>query len=405
MLKGKTVLLGVTGSIAAYKSAMLTSMLVKAGANVEVIMTKNSTQFINPITFESLTGNKCIVDTFDRNFEFQVEHISLANAADIVVIAPASANIVGKLASGIADDMLTTTVMACKCKKFIATAMNTNMYENPIFQHNLDFLKQYGYEEIAPSEGYLACRTVGKGKMQEPEIIYEHIIRELAYEKDFVGKKVLVTAGPTREAIDPVRYISNNSTGKMGFAIAKMAMLRGADVTLIKGPTTIPVPQFVKVIDVISAADMYNAVKENYEQQDIIIKSAAVADYTPKVTSDEKIKKNADEAAIALQSTKDILKFLGENRRENQILCGFSMETENMIENSKVKLKKKKVDIIAANNLKVEGAGFATDTNVITLITKDKVKELPLMTKEKVAERLLDEIISIMKESPESENV
>jgi len=397
MLKGKTVLLGVTGSIAAYKSAALTSMLVKAGANVEVIMTKNATQFINPITFESLTGNKCIVDTFDRNFKFQVEHISLANSADLVVIAPASANIVGKLACGIADDMLSTTVMACKCKKYIATAMNTNMYENPIFLRNLNTLKQYDYEEISPCEGYLACKTTGKGRMQEPEFIFEHIIKELAYEKDLRGKRVLVTAGATREAIDPVRYITNNSTGKMGFAIAKMAMLRGADVTLIKGATTIAPPDFVKVIDVVSAEDMFNAVKDNFEEQDIIIKSAAVADYTPVSVASEKIKKHSGQSCIELKPTVDILKFLGENRGENQILCGFSMETENMIENSRKKLENKNVDMIVANNLKVEGAGFASDTNVVTFITKEEVTELPIMTKDAVAGRLLDEILSIIR--------
>lgn len=395
MLKNKTVLIGVTGSIAAYKTASLVSMLVKTGANVEVIMTKNACNFINPITFETLTGNKCIVDTFDRNFEFQVEHVSIAKAADLAVIAPASANIIGKLSAGIADDMLTTTIMACKCKKLLATAMNTNMYENPIFQRNLEELKKYDYEEITPNVGYLACKDVGKGKMQEPEIIYEYILKELAYEKDLSGKKVLVTAGPTREAIDPVRFISNNSTGKMGYAIAKAAMLRGAEVTLVKGPTSIQPPNFVKVIDIISAEDMYNAVKDNYENQDIIIKSAAVADFTPQSVCDEKIKKNDAKSIIELKKTTDILQFLGENKKNSQILCGFSMETENMLENSKKKLKKKKLDIIAANNLKVKGAGFATDTNVLTLITKDNVKELPLLSKHDAANVLLDEILKI----------
>ncbi len=395
MLKNKTVLLGVTGSIAAYKAATLASMLVKAGANVEVIMTKNACNFINPITFESLTGNKCIVDTFDRNFKYEVEHISLANAADLAVIAPASANVIGKLASGIADDMLTTTLMACKCKILIASAMNTNMYENPVLQRNLDSLKEYGYEEIEPLSGRLACGTTGKGKMQEPEIIFEYILKELASDKDLKGKKVLVTAGPTQENIDPVRFITNHSTGKMGFALAKAAMLRGAEVTLIKGPVSIAPPMFVNVIDVVSAKDMFEAVQHNYGDCDIIVKSAAVADYTPVETADEKIKKTDSDANISLKRTKDILAFLGENRKEGQKICGFSMETENLIENSLKKLKKKKIDLIAANNLKVDGAGFGTDTNVITLISDDSIKELPLMSKEAAANAILDEIIAL----------
>lgn len=395
MLKNKTVLLGVTGSIAAYKAATLASMLVKAGANVEVIMTKNACNFINPITFESLTGNKCIVDTFDRNFKYEVEHISIANAADLAVIAPASANVIGKLASGIADDMLTTTLMACKCKILIASAMNTNMYENPVLQRNLDSLKEYGYEEIEPLSGRLACGTTGKGKMQEPEIIFEYILKELASDKDLKGKKVLVTAGPTQENIDPVRFITNHSTGKMGFALAKAAMLRGAEVTLIKGPVSIAPPMFVNVIDVVSAKDMFEAVQHNYGDCDIIVKSAAVADYTPVETADEKIKKTDSDANISLKRTKDILAFLGENRKEGQKICGFSMETENLIENSLKKLKKKKIDLIAANNLKVDGAGFGTDTNVITLISDDSIKELPLMSKEAAANAILDEIIAL----------
>lgn len=395
MLKNKTVLLGVTGSIAAYKAATLASMLVKAGANVEVIMTKNACNFINPITFESLTGNKCIVDTFDRNFKYEVEHISIANAADLAVIAPASANVIGKLASGIADDMLTTTLMACKCKILIASAMNTNMYENQVLQRNLDTLKEYGYEEIEPLSGRLACGTTGKGKMQEPEIIFEYILKELASDKDLKGKKVLVTAGPTQENIDPVRFITNHSTGKMGFALAKAAMLRGAEVTLIKGPVSIAPPMFVNVIDVVSAKDMFEAVQHNYGDCDIIVKSAAVADYTPVETANEKIKKTDSDANISLKRTKDILAFLGENRKEGQKICGFSMETENLIENSLKKLKKKKIDLIAANNLKVDGAGFGTDTNVITLISDDSIKELPLMSKEAAANAILDEIIAL----------
>ncbi len=392
MLNGKTVLLGVTGSIAAYKAAALTSLLVKAGANVEVILTANACNFINPITFESLTGNKCVVDTFDRCFKYEVEHISLAAKADIAVIAPATANIIGKLSAGIADDMLTTTLMACKCKKLIAPAMNTNMYENQIVQRNLKFLKNYNYEEIEPVVGRLACKTSGKGKMQEPEVILHYILRELQYQKDFYGKKILVTAGPTREAIDPVRFISNHSTGKMGFAIANACVMRGAEVTLIKGPTEIEPPPFVKVIDVVSADDMFKAVKELYSEQDIIIKSAAVADYTPKTIAAQKIKKSSDNATLELKRTTDILSFLGQNKRENQIICGFSMETENMIENSRKKLVSKNIDLIAANNLTEAGAGFAVDTNVLTIISEDSVKELPLMSKDAAANALLDEI-------------
>ena len=357
MLKGKTVLLGVTGSIAAYKIAYLASALNKLHAQVHVLMTQNATNFINPITFESLTGNKCLVDTFDRNFQFQVEHVSIAKQADVVMIAPASANVIGKLAHGIADDMLTTTVMACKCKKIISPAMNTNMYENPVLQDNLGILKHYGYEVIEPASGYLACGDVGAGKMPEPELLLEYILREIACKKDLEGRRILVTAGPTQEAIDPVRYITNHSSGKMGYAIARDAMLRGADVTLVSGPCAIEPPPFVKVVPVVSAKDMYDA-----------------------VTSD------------------DILRYLGENKTPGQFLCGFSMETQNMIGNSRAKLQKKNLDMVAANNLKVAGAGFQGDTNVLTLITQDEDVSLQLMSKEDAAHIILDKILSIMKE-------
>ena len=394
MLKGKNVLLCVTGSIAAYKIAELASRLVKLHCNVDVIMTKNATNFINPITFETLTGNKCIVDTFDRNFQFNVEHVSLAKKADCVMIAPASANIIGKIANGIADDMLTTTVMACKCKVMISPAMNTNMYDNPIVQDNIARLRRFGYEVIEPDSGYLACGDTGRGKMPSPESLLWYILKETAYEKDMKGIKLCVTAGPTREAIDPVRFISNNSTGKMGYAIARMAMLRGADVTLVTGKTAIDPPMFVDVVPIVSAQDMYDAVISRSDEQDIIIKSAAVADYTPANVSDQKVKKKDGDMAIELVRTKDILKTLGENKKEGQFLCGFSMETQNMLENSRAKLEKKKIDMIAANNLKEQGAGFNTDTNVITLITKDEEKQLPKMTKEEVADALLDFIVS-----------
>ena len=394
MLKGKTILLGVTGSIAAYKIAYLASALVKAGAKVHVLMTQNATNFINPITFETLTGNKCLIDTFDRNFQFSVEHVSLAKEADVFMVAPASANVIGKLAHGIADDMLTTTFMACTCPKIISPAMNTRMYENPITQDNLKILEHYGMEVIRPASGYLACGDTGAGKMPEPETLFSYIMKDLACEKDMVGKKVMVTAGPTQEKIDPVRYITNHSTGKMGYAIAENCMRRGAEVTLITGPVAITPPPFVKVVPVVSAADMAAAVKETAEQQDIIIKAAAVADYRPDHPVDEKVKKKDGDMAIELVRTKDILKTLGENKKEGQFLCGFSMETQNMLENSRAKLEKKKIDMIAANNLKEQGAGFNTDTNVITLITKDEEKQLPKMTKEEVADALLDFIVS-----------
>ena len=393
MLKGKTVLLGVTGSIAAYKIAYLASALHKLHADVHVLMTENATNFINPITFETLTGNKCLVDTFDRNFQFQVEHVSIAKKADVVMIAPASANVIGKLAHGIADDMLTTTIMACRCKKFISPAMNTNMFENPIVQDNLKILEHYGYEVIDPAVGYLACGDTGAGKMPEPETLLNYILRECACEKDMKGLKVLVTAGPTQEAIDPVRYITNHSSGKMGYAIAKMAMLRGADVTLVSGRTALTPPPFVRVVPVVTARDMYEAVTSVSQEQDIIIKAAAVADYRPASVSDEKIKKKDDDMSIALERTDDILKYLGEHKPDGQFLCGFSMETENMIGNSRVKLTRKNLDMVAANNVKMAGAGFQGDTNVLTLITQDEEVSLPLMSKEDAAGKILDKIL------------
>ena len=398
MLKGKTVLLGVTGSIAAYKIAYLASALKKLHAEVHVLMTKNATNFITPITFESLTGTKCLVDTFDRNFQFQVEHISIAKKADVAMIAPASANVIGKLAHGIADDMLTTTLMACKCKKFISPAMNTNMFENPILQDNLKTLEHYGYEVIQPASGYLACGDTGAGKMPEPETLLSYILREIAKEKDLEGKKVLVTAGPTQEAIDPVRYITNHSSGKMGYALAKAAMLRGAEVTLVSGPCSITPPPFVKVVPVVTAKDMFDAVTSVSAQQDIIIKAAAVADYRPLKVFDEKVKKKDEEMSIALEKTDDILNYLGEHRTKEQFLCGFSMETQNMIGNSRAKLGKKHLDMVAANNLKVAGAGFQGDTNVLTLITQDEDVSLQLMSKEDAANVILDKILSVMKE-------
>ncbi len=391
ILKSKTVVLGVTGSIAAYKIANLASSLVKKGANVHVIMTKNATNFINPITFETLTGNKCLVDTFDRNFEFSVEHVSLAKQADIFMVAPASANVIGKIANGIADDMLTTTIMACKCHKVISPAMNTNMFENPIVQDNLEKLRNYGYEVIDPASGYLACGDTGAGKMPEPTVLESYIMKNIAMEKDMAGKKVLITAGPTMEAIDPVRFISNHSTGKMGYALAKIAMERGAEVTLVTGKTYIEKPDFVKIIDVKSAKEMFDAVDKEFDSQDIVIMSAAVADYRPKTVADEKIKKNDGETAIKLERTDDILGTMSK-RKKNQFLCGFSMETEHMLENSKNKLKKKNLDMICANNLKVEGAGFGTDTNVVTLITENESRQLPIMSKEQVANEILTEI-------------
>ncbi|MGI6063086.1 bifunctional phosphopantothenoylcysteine decarboxylase/phosphopantothenate--cysteine ligase CoaBC [uncultured Blautia sp.] len=398
MLKGKTVLLGVTGSIAAYKIAYLASALNKLHAQVHVLMTENATNFINPITFESLTGNKCLVDTFDRNFQFQVEHVSLAKQADVVMIAPASANVIGKLAHGIADDMLTTTVMACKCKKYISPAMNTNMYENPVVQDNLKILEHYGFGVIDPAVGYLACGDTGAGKMPEPEVLLQYILREIAREKDLAGKKLLVTAGPTQESIDPVRYITNHSSGKMGYAVARAAMLRGAEVTLVTGPCAIDPPPFIKTVPVITARDMFEAVTSVSEEQDIIIKAAAVADYRPTHVADEKMKKHDSEMNIELEKTDDILKYLGEHRRPEQFLCGFSMETQNMIGNSRAKLQKKHLDMVAANNLKVAGAGFQGDTNVLTLITQNEEVSLKLMSKEDAANVILDKILSILKE-------
>lgn len=395
MLKGKTVVLGVTGSIAAYKIANLASALVKLHADVNVIMTKNATNFITPITFETLTGNKCLIDTFDRNFQFNVEHVALAKRADIFMVAPASANVIGKIAHGIADDMLTTTIMASKCPKLISPAMNTNMFENPILQDNLKTLEKYGYEIINPASGYLACGDTGAGKMPEPETLLKYILRTIAREKDMAGKKVLITAGPTQEKIDPVRYITNHSTGKMGYALAENAMRRGAEVTLVTGPTAIEPPMFVNVVPVISAEDMAGEVIARAPEQDIIIKAAAVADYRPVNPSDEKIKKkDSEESSIALERTQDILKYLGSHKRADQFICGFSMETENMLENSRAKLAKKNVDMIVANNLKVKGAGFGTDTNVVTIITADDCKELNIMSKADVANAILDEILS-----------
>ena len=392
MVAGKHIVLGVTGSIAAYKIASLASMLVKQKADVTVIMTRNATNFINPITFETLTGNKCLVDTFDRNFEFQVEHVSLAKQADVFLVAPASANVIAKAAHGIADDMLTTTLLACTCPKIFAPAMNTAMYQNPIVQDNIKTLERYGMEVISPASGYLACGDTGEGKMPEPEVLYEYIVKALTT-KDLAGQKVLVTAGPTQEKIDPVRYISNHSTGKMGYAIARAAMMRGAEVTLVSGKVNLQPPMGVRMISVVSAADMAQAVKEAAADQDIIIKAAAVADYRPGVTADEKLKKKDDELSIALERTEDILAYLGAHRRDGQFLCGFSMETEHMVENSRAKLEKKNIDMIVANNLKQEGAGFGTDTNVVTLLSKEDMIELPLLSKEEVADRLLDYIM------------
>ena len=398
MLKGKTVVLAVSGSIAAYKIASLASALGKLHADVQVLMTQNATNFINPITFETLTGNKCLVDTFDRNFQYSVEHVALAKRADVVLVAPASANVIGKIANGIADDMLTTTVMACKCKKIISPAMNTQMFENPIVQDNLKKLERYGYEVIQPAVGLLACKDVGAGKMPEPETLLEYILREVAYEKDLKGKKILVTAGPTQEPIDPVRYLTNHSSGKMGSAIAKVCSMRGADVTLVSGKTAIKPPLFVDVVPVTTARDMYEAVTSRFDQQDIVIKAAAVADYRPKTISDQKVKKADGELSIEMERTDDILKYLGEHKREDQFLCGFSMETEHMLENSRKKLEKKNLDMIVANNVKVEGAGFAGDTNIVTLITKDDETQLPLLSKEETAVEIMNKILEITAE-------
>lgn len=393
MLNGKTVVLGVTGSIAAYKIANLASMLVKLHADVQVIMTKNAVNFINPITFETLTGNKCLVDTFDRNFQYSVEHVALAKKADVFMVAPASADVIGKIACGIADDMLTTTIMACKCHKIIAPAMNTNMYQNPILQDNLKKLADYGMEIAEPDCGRLACGDTGAGKLVPEKLLLEYIMKAIACPKDLVGKTVLVTAGPTREAIDPVRFISNHSTGKMGYAVARYAVYRGAKVILITGKTEIEPPAFADVINVTSASDMYNAVMSNCHKADIIVKAAAVADYTPASVSDNKLKKKDGDMSIELVRTKDILKEIGTSRRTGQFICGFAMETENLLENAKRKLESKNVDMIVANNLKVDGAGFGTDTNVVTLITKDEVRELPIMAKEQVASVILDAAI------------
>lgn len=398
MLKGKTVVLAVSGSIAAYKIASLASALGKLHADVQVLMTQNATNFINPITFETLTGNKCLVDTFDRYFQYSVEHVALAKRADVVLVAPASANVIGKIANGIADDMLTTTVMACKCKKIISPAMNTQMFENPIVQDNLKKLEHYGYEVIQPAVGLLACKDVGAGKMPEPETLLEYILREVAYEKDLKGKKILVTAGPTQEPIDPVRYLTNHSSGKMGYAIAKVCSMRGADVTLVSGKTAIKSPLFVDVVPVTTARDMYEAVTSRFDQQDIVIKAAAVADYRPKTISDQKVKKADGELSIEMERTDDILKYLGEHKREDQFLCGFSMETEHMLENSRKKLEKKNLDMIVANNVKVEGAGFAGDTNIVTLITKDDETQLPLLSKEETAVEIMNKILEITAE-------
>lgn len=392
MLKGKTVVLGVTGSIAAYKMANVASMLVKLHADVHVIMTENACQFITPVTFETLTGNKCMVDTFDRNFQFHVAHISIAKKADVLLVAPASANVIGKLANGIADDMLTTTAMACTCQKIVAPAMNTNMYHNPILQDNLKKLEGYGFTVIAPEKGLLACRDIGDGKMPSEDVLVGHILREIAHEKDLAGMKVIVTAGPTQESVDPVRYITNHSTGKMGYELAKAAMLRGAEVTLVSGVTNLEPPMFVDYVQVKSAGDMFEAMKSRFLDNDIIIKAAAVADYKPKSYSDEKTKKKDGEMSIELDRTQDILKYLGEHRREGQFYCGFSMETQNMLENSRVKLDKKNIDMVVANNLKIAGSGFGTDTNVVTMISKEEEIQLELLSKAEVAHKILDEI-------------
>lgn len=395
MLKNKTVILGVTGSIAAYKAANLASLLVKNHASVHVIMTEHAVNIINPITFETLTGHKCLIDTFDRNFQYNVEHIALAKQADIFVVAPATANTIAKLAHGIADDMLSTTFLACKCPKLISPAMNTQMLENPITQDNIKICQKYGMKIIESATGHLACGDDGKGKMPEPEVLFEHIVQEIAFKKDLTGKKILITAGPTQEALDPVRYITNHSTGKMGFALAKIAACRGAEVTLVSGPVNEKTPLFVKQINIKSAKDMFEAVKANFDSTDIVIKAAAVADYRPATYVDEKIKKMEGDSSIKLERTDDILKYLGEHKK-HQFLCGFSMETQNMIENSRKKLEKKNLDMIVANNLKVAGAGFGTNTNIVTIITKDSEKDLPLLSKEEVANQLLNEIIGRM---------
>ncbi len=398
MLEGKTVLLGVSGSIAAYKAAYLASALKKMHADVHVLMTRNAVNFINPITFESLTGNKCLVDTFDRNFEYKVEHVSLAKKADVVMIAPASANVIGKIAHGIADDMLTTTVMACRCKKMIAPAMNTNMFENPIVQDNLKILENYDYEIIRPAVGYLACGDTGAGKMSEPELLLEYILHEIQYEKDMRGLKVLVTAGPTQEALDPVRYITNHSTGKMGYAIARVCAQRGAEVTLVSGPGALKAPEFVKMVPIRSAQEMYEAVTGCAGEQDIIIKAAAVADYRPQYASGRKMKKGSKELTLELERTEDILSCLGENKRPGQFLCGFAMETEDLLENARKKLERKNLDMIVANSLNVEGAGFGGDTNVVTILTEKEEISLGKMSKEETASQIINRILDMRKD-------
>lgn len=395
MLKGKTILLGVTGSIAAYKIAILARMLVKAGAQVHVLMTENAENFINPITFETLTGHKCLIDTFDRNFQYSVEHVALAKQADVVLVAPASGNVIGKIASGIADDMLTTTVMACPCKKIISPAMNTNMFFNSIVQENIEKLKRHGYEIIEPAVGMLANRDIGAGRMPDEDVLFDYVVKEAAYPKDLEGMKVLVTAGPTVEAIDPVRFISNHSTGKMGYALAKAASWRGAQVTLVSGPASLEKPRFAACVDVVSAEGMFREVTGRAPEQDVVIKAAAVADYRPAEVSREKMKKKDGELSIPLVRTRDILAYLGQNKKEGQFLCGFSMETEHMLENSRAKLEKKNLDMIVANNLRQQGAGFGTDTNVVTIITKDGEISLPQMSKDEAAHRILDQILKI----------
>ncbi|MCI6868754.1 MAG: bifunctional phosphopantothenoylcysteine decarboxylase/phosphopantothenate--cysteine ligase CoaBC [Lachnospiraceae bacterium] len=395
MLKGKTVVLGVSGSIAAYKAANLASLLKKQHADVHVIMTENALQFITPVTFETLTGNKCLTDTFDRNFQFHVEHVELAKRADLLVVAPASANVMARLAHGMADDMLTTTALACRCPKLIAPAMNTRMYENPVTQDNMELLKKYGWQVIEPEVGHLACGDTGKGKFPEERLIVEHILNEIAHKKDMEGMHVLVTAGPTMEAIDPVRFISNHSTGKMGYAIARICRQRGAEVTLVTGRTNLPRPAGIDIVDIKSAQDMFEAVTSRSKEQDLIIKAAAVADYRPAVVAEEKVKKADGDMSIALERTQDILAYLGEHKQPGQVLCGFAMETENMVEHALGKLKKKNLDLIVANNVKVEGAGFGTDTNVVTLITDEEIRELALMKKEEVAQQLVDELLKL----------
>lgn len=396
MFKGKNIILGVTSSIAAYKSANVASALVKKGCNVNVLMTENATNFINPLTFEELTKHKCIIDTFDRNVQYNVAHISLTVSADAFIIAPASANVIGKIANGIADDMLTTTVMACKCPVIISPAMNTNMYENPIVQDNLAKLERFGYIIVPPAEGRLACGTIGKGKMPDEQVLLDYLERALSDKQDFKGKRVLVTAGPTQESIDPVRYITNHSSGKMGYAVARQVMLRGAEVTLVSGKVNLPPVPFVKMIYITTAEDMYNAVTAEFENTDIVIKAAAVADFRPKRIADDKLKKADGMDSIELEPTKDILKELGKNKK-NRFICGFSMETKNMTENSRKKLENKNLDMIVCNNLKVEGAGFQGDTNVVTVIDKTNITELGIMSKTEVADKILDRIAEINK--------